>query len=230
MKNIETQEQIKNKLVDDILELYKSYKDKVFYMNKKNFDDSRRYMNSNKKISEDVSAKRFIRGEDFEEESLEYFKFKLENVKEHFSYIDAYQNRIDSLYELKHEFKLKIDELKGFNKATKKKFNRKKDATSIFNELLNHGMSKMVSSYIRDVESIKRSIEYYLEDEYLAHLRGIAYKKDGEFHIEDNNLKEIEKAFFMFLYEWTRKENKLLNDIDKFNESKNYLKYHLLFK
>ena len=230
MINTDTHEQIKNKLVDDILELYKSYKDEVFYLNKKSFDDSRRYTNRNQKISDDVSARRFNRDKDLEEGSLEYFKFKLENVKEHFSYIDDYQDRLNSLYKAKHELMLKIDELKGFNKVTKKKFNRKKDATSLFNELLNHGMSKMVSSYIRDVEGINRSIEYYLEDEYLAHLRGIAYKKDETFHVEDNNLKEIEKAFFEFLYEWTRKENKLLNDIDKFNESKNYLKYHLLFK
>ncbi|MCY1026662.1 hypothetical protein OWI79_13310, partial [Mammaliicoccus sciuri] len=228
MININTHEQIKNKLVDDILELYKSYKNEVFQLNKKCFDDSRRYTNRTKKISDDVSARRFNRDKDLEEGSLEHFKFKLKNVQEHFSYIDDYQDRINSLVNVKNELMLKIDELKGLNKVTKKKFNRKKDATSLFNELGNHGMSKLAVSFKGDIESVNRCIEYYLDDEYLPHLRGIAYKKDEKFYIEDDYLKGIEKGFFQFFYSWTRKENKLLNDIDNFNESKNYLKYHLL--
>lgn len=232
MINTKTYEDIKNELVNAILIEYEDFKREL-----KSFEDKierghHLYILSgtNKPISERSSAKRSAMYSNEKLTEEENLKRRLGNLNERFSYIYQYRKTFNRVVEHRKKLNENISELKSFNKITKDKFSEKNDATSIFEPIKAYAINSFSDSVFRSIESVKGHIENYLENNYELDLFEIATEENGVYNIKDDIIRQKEKVFFETIMESIRHDIRQVKEIEKAKDSKNYLKYYLLFK
>lgn len=231
MINTKTYEDIKNELVQAILTDYEQYKDALenFQSNIKQ-GHSFYIVSTRKPISEHASAKRSGMYADKKLTEDEKLVRLLGNLNERFGYINNYRKHFSLVKERRNKLIANIKELISFNKITKGKFSEKNDATAIFKPIETNAVNKDLDIYFRNIETTKSHIDNYLENKYELDLNQIAIKENGIYSIDNDRLEEKEKEFFEKTMEAINHDVQQVKAIEKQKDSKNYLKYYLLFK
>ena len=231
MINTKTYEDIKNELVQAILTDYEQYKDALenFQSNIKQ-GHSFYIVSTRKPISEHASAKRSGMYADKKLTEDEKLVRLLGNLNERFGYINNYRKHFSLVKESRNKLIANIKELISFNKITKDKFSEKNDATAIFKPIETNAVNKDLDIYFRNIETTKSHIDNYLENKYELDLNQIAIKENGIYSIDNDRLEEKEKEFFEKTMEAINHDVQQVKAIEKQKDSKNYLKYYLLFK
>lgn len=231
MINTKTYEDIKNELVQAILTDYEQYKDALenFQSNIKQ-GHSFYIVSTRKPISEHASAKRSGMYADKKLTEDEKLVRLLGNLNERFGYINNYRKHFSLVKERRNKLIANIKELISFNKITKDKFSEKNDATAIFKPIETNAVNKDLDIYFRNIETTKSHIDNYLENKYELDLNQIAIKENGIYSIDNDRLEEKEKEFFEKTMEAINHDVQQVKAIEKQKDSKNYLKYYLLFK
>ncbi|MFV5769788.1 hypothetical protein [Mammaliicoccus sciuri] len=231
MLNTKTYEEIKNRLVNVILTKYEDYKKALEdFQNKVEQGKVFYTFNTNNPISQQSSSKRSAMYALRTVTNDDGFMNEIVNLSERFEYIIIYRNAFNLVQEHRKSLISNINELVSLNKITKDKFSEKTDATAIFSPLSKHAINEHLDIHFKNIEMIKGHIDNYKRNQYELDLEGIAFKENGLFHINNDKLQKIEKDFFEETLKAIKYDMKQIDTIEKQKDSKNYLKYYLLFK
>lgn len=235
MINTKTYEEIKNGLVNKILTDYTYYKRELDSFKSKIEQGQNFYsFKSETPISQQSSAKKSasyaLKATTKEDE----FLIELGNLSERINYIKNYKLTYNKLLDRRESLIECIKDLVSFNKLTKEKFLDKNDATAIFDPIKTYAINKRLSLHFQNIEMIKHGIDKYLENKNEIYLKGIAFKEDDHYKIDNDGLKKKENVFFKEVLKAIEQDSeqiqKIENKKESKKESKNYLKYCLLFK
>ncbi|MEB6837989.1 hypothetical protein [Staphylococcus simulans] len=231
MKNTKTYENIKIELVDVILKAYSEYKDQISEFEQQIDRGMAQYIfNLNKPISMNASARRSVMHLDKKLNDKEQFDWEMGNLSERYEYITRYRKTFNKVVHSREALIDSVNELKVFNKITKRKFSEKKDATAIFEPIKTFKVNKLLRQRFENIEDIKRSVDSYVSNGFKLSLRKITTKENGLYKIDNEKLERWEKEFFDHAEEAVRYDLKKIEMIEEKKEVDNYLKYYLLFK
>ncbi|QDR66111.1 hypothetical protein FPV13_14515 (plasmid) [Mammaliicoccus sciuri] len=231
MINTKTYEEIKNGLVNKILTDYTYYKRELDSFKSKIEQGQNFYaFKSETPISQQSSAKRSasyaLKATTKEDE----FLIELGNLSERFNYIKNYKLSYNKVLDRRESLIENIKDLVSFNKLTKEKFSDKNDATVIFDPIKNYAINEHLVKYFQSIEMKKHVIDKYLENKDDLYLKGIAFKEDDHYKIDNDGLKKKENVFFEEVLKAIEQDLEQIQKIENKKESENYLKYWLLFK
>ncbi|CAC5966916.1 TPA: hypothetical protein ACF9K4_002762 [Staphylococcus aureus] len=233
MKNIKTYEVIKKELVEEILENYHKYKDLLnqFYNEVKSGQDMY-VLNTTIPISKQTSGKRTILFESEEHTENETFKWKMENLKSRFEYISRYLKAFEDVKDARNDLIVAVKDLSVLNNLTSDKKTGINAGQDILQPITKKNSNKNLGIYFRNMEQIKWEVENHIESDYNTHLRvsWLVSLQNGSYVINDEDITERERNFFDKTLEGIRLDLEQLEQIENRIESRNFLKYYLLFK
>lgn len=224
MINTKTYEEIKNGLVNRVLNDYLYYKEGV---NKLHNEIAQGNPSPN---FPKISAKRAALYASRKVGKHEAFMIEMQSLSERFEYIHDYKKTFNKAVNHRKNLIENIKDLVSFNKLTKEKFSDKNDATAIFDPIKTYAINKQLSLHFQNIEMIKHGIDKYLENKNEIYLKGIAFKEDDHYKIDNDGLKKKENVFFEEVLKAIEHDLEQIQKIENKKESENYLKYWLLFK
>ncbi|MFU0767370.1 hypothetical protein [Staphylococcus warneri] len=233
MKNIKTYEVIKKELVEEILEHYQNYKELLnnFYNEIKSGQDIY-VLNTTIPISKQTSGKRTILFETQDHTENEKFKWKMENLRSRFEYISRYLKTFEDVKDARNKLIVAVKDLSVLNNLTSDKKNGINIGHDILQPIIKKSSNKNLGIYFRNMEQIKWEIENHIESDYETNLRvsWLVNLQKGVYIINDEKITEKERNFFDKTLECIRLDLEQVEEVEKRIESRNFLKYYLLFK
>lgn len=232
MKNINTYEAIKNELVMEILEYYRKYKDILdnFYNKIKSGQDMY-VLSTTTPISEQTSANRSVIFATKNHTDNETFKWKMENLSQRFDYMSDYTKKLEEVSDARNNLLAAVRDLSVLNNITSNKKTGINVGHEIFRPIKKRKINKNLEILFRSMETLKWQIESYVVNEYNSNRRDwFVTSKNDSYVINDEKIKETERNFFDDTLKAIRHDLDQVEQIENRIESRNFLKYYLLFK
>ncbi len=232
MKNSITYENIKNDLVNNLLESFEIYSSKLEPLMDTVSDktkeiklpDEEDFFDKNKTLRQLLSL-------DDSNNSEDILLTKLQTIKTYFNYLNNLENDINQLKNIKSKLVGYAKDLRGLNSICKDDYDYENDGAEIFRGIMNKEYFRDdINEYLQVLKGYISSLDDYLNSREFAVLNGIVNKEEKDYKIEIQKLLKFEKLLFTNLFFWLREEVNFTQYVIDQSKSKNYLKYYLLFK
>lgn len=234
MKNVNTYETIKLDLVEQILEKYQKYNNLLenFYREIKSGQDEYVLSAPTTPISEQVSANRYAIFTQTKYTDSEKLKWKMENLKIRFEYLSEYVKSLDEVKDARNELLSLVKDLNVLNNLTSNKNTGINMGHEIFYPIEKSKINKNLEIYFSSMEQLNGDITNCLVNYYDSEMRDSWFltRQNGAYVINNEQIAEGERKFFDETLKAIRHDLNQLETIENQRESKNFLKYYLLFK
>lgn len=235
MKNSVTYENIKSELVNNLVKSFERYSNEldnilnsVLEKRKEiaSFGDEEEFFEENKKLKEGFLL-------DMSTESSDILYLRLQIIQAYFEYLKKLENEINNFKNHKEELIEYAKDLRALNRVVKgRDYDPQNDGAEIFWGIMDKKrFREEINDYLSKLKGYLKVIDNYLSDtENYSILKGIVREEGNDYKIEIQKILKLEESLFDNLFFWLREELNFKKYVTNQCDSKNYLKYHLLFK
>ncbi|WP_204201111.1 hypothetical protein [Mammaliicoccus sciuri] len=235
MKNSVTYENIKSELVNNLVKSFERYSNEldnrlnsVLEKRKEiaSFGDEEEFFEENKKLKEGFLL-------DMSTESSGILYLRLQIIQAYFEYLKKLESEIKNFKNHKEELIEYAKDLRALNSVVKgRDYDYQNDGAEIFWGIMEKKrFRKEINDYLAELKGYLKVIDNYLSDtENYSILKGIVNEEENDYKIEIQKILKLEESLFDNLFFWLREELNFKKYVTNQCVSKNYLKYHLLFK